>query len=456
MTKKRIYFIGIKGVGMTALAQLYQSMNYDVIGSDVVDKFFTDEVLQKSNISYFEGFKITNIPLDIDFFIISGAYYQKGIKSQNIEVNEVLNRGLPILTYSQALGKISESYISLGVAGSHGKTTTSALLAYTMQELGEDPFAIIGSMVPQFGGNARISKNGSEYLVAECDEYQNHFLDFNPNAIILNNIDFDHPDFFPNRDIYYQSFVKFILKLPENGFAVVNGDDDLIREYILENEDINVDLVTFGISQDNDFYLDDDDFIFYKNKKLIKLELSIIGKHNKINALGVFSLLYKLNYDIKGIVAGIKKFVGVKRRMEFKGKSQNGTLIYDDYAHHPSEIKATLEGVKEYFVDKKIYCAFQPHTFSRTKALINDFADSFINIEKLYLFDIYGSAREGEGDISIKDLLNLIQSRYPELNVEYVSHFDDVVSELKNLSSQDVFITMGAGNIWLLGEKVIK
>ncbi len=269
-------------------------------------------------------------------------------------------------------------------------------------------------------------------------------------------MDFDHPDFFPNRDSYYQAFVNFTLKLPEKGFAIINGDDELVREYILENEEIDIEMLTFGFSKDNDFWIDKEDYIFYKNKKLDKLELNIIGNHNKLNALAVFALLCKLDYSSKNIVSAMKKFTGVKRRMEFKGKNQNGALIYDDYAHHPSEIKSTLQSAKDYFIDKKIYCAFQPHTFSRTKALINDFADSFLDIEKLYLFDIYGSAREGEGDISIKDLMSLIQTRYPKLNVEYVANFDDITSELENLTSEDVFITMGAGNIWILGEKVVE
>ena len=454
---KNVYFIGIKGVGMTALAQVYQASGYSVTGSDVTDTFFTDAVLQDAGIPYSEGYSVENLPENIDLVVVSGAYYQEGKESKNPEVQEVLRRGLPLKTYSEALGELSKDYISIGVAGSHGKTSTSALLTYALESLDADPFAVIGSHVPQFGGNARIGGADAKYLVAESDEYQHHFLDFHPSAVMILNIDYDHPDFFPTVADYEQAFVEFIKKLPEDGVAVVCGDDPKVRSVIVDNSELSdTKVVTYGRAEDNDVRLIDERTVVVGDQSIGELELLLIGEHNLMNALGVVAVLIELGFDPSRAVTSMRGFTGMKRRMEYKGVTDAGTLIYDDYAHHPREVATTLAGMKQHFRDKTIHCAFQPHTYTRTAALLDEFATSFGAADKVYLFDIYGSARESQGGVSTQDLVDKVQELAPDTDVQYIKSFEDGVRIGKSLGPDDVFVTMGAGDVWTVGRDVLE
>ena len=221
-----VYFIGIRGWGTTALAQVMKAKGVEVMGSDTQEEFMTGYILKKANIQVLAPFDISNIPDNIEYAVVSGAYYLEGKEPTNPEVIEILNRDIPLLTYSQALGKVSKEFAhTLAVAGSHGKSTTSALLTFALQELGQNLFGVIGAFVPQFGGNARIGDTNSKYLVVEADEYQNHFLDLDIGGLIILNVDYDHPDFFETSYTYYQAFINVIDNLPSDKPLIINGDE---------------------------------------------------------------------------------------------------------------------------------------------------------------------------------------------------------------------------------------
>jgi len=449
-----VYFIGIKGVGMTALVQVMQAKGIEVMGSDVNEAFMTDKVLSQSNIKVLSPFDSINIPDNIDYAVVSGAYYIEGKTPTNPEVIEIMNRNIPLLTYSQALGNIAKSFdTTLGVAGSHGKTTTSALLTYALQELSQNPFGVIGSVVPQFGGNARIGDNNSKYLVVEADEYQNHFLDIDMGGLIILNVDYDHPDFFATPEIYYQAFVNVIDKLPLDKPLVVNGDDTNIAKYILPNiQDKTRKILKFGLNIENTITLDENNIVIVEGGQYNRLNLSIAGKHNRLNALACIGLLYALDFDINSSIEAMSGFRGTQRRLEYKGQTQTGVIIIDDYAHHPTEIMAGIQALREQYPEKTIHCVFQPHTFSRTEMLLREFGQALSEADYIYLLPIYASAREAEGSISSNDIITDIDNT----NAKIYTDSNELKQNLSLISGDNhIIITMGAGDVWKITKDMI-
>ncbi len=449
-----VYFIGIKGVGMTALAQVMQARGTQVMGSDVTETFMTDTVLDNSNIKVLSPFDISNIPSKIEYVVVSGAYYIEGQAPTNPEVLEILNRNIPILTYSQALGNISKEFKStLAVAGSHGKTTTSALLTYALQELGQNPFGVIGSVVPQFGGNARIGDINSKYLVVEADEYQNHFLDLTIGGLIILNVDYDHPDFFETKAIYYQAFINVIDNLPLDKPLIVNGDDENINKYILPNiKETERNIIKFGFNSDNNITLDEANNVVIEGIKYNPVHLAIAGKHNRLNALSCVGLLYTLGFDINATIEVMSSFRGTQRRLEYKGSTSNGVDIIDDYAHHPTEIMAGIQALREKYPDKKIHCVFQPHTFSRTQMLLKEFGQALSQSDYIYILPIYASARESVGEVCSEDIIEYIDSP----NTILYSRADDLIRDLSLIQGvNNIIVTMGAGDVWKITRNMI-
>lgn len=449
-----IYFVGIKGVGMTALAQVIKAKGLSVCGSDTEEVFMTDSVLLQYGIEVFSPFSTQNIPANIDYAVVSGAYYVEGVEPTNVEVVELIKRNIKILTYSQALGNVSLSFgQSLAVAGSHGKTTTSALLTYALQELGQNPFGVIGSIVPQFGGNARIGDNNSQYLVVEADEYQNHFLDLSMGGLIILNVDYDHPDFFKTPEIYYKSFVNVIDKLPLDSTLVVNGDDYNLDKYILPKiKDKNRKILKFGFNTKNDITLDEDNNVVVKGNKYNKLNLFIAGNHNRLNALSCIGLLYALGFDINSSIEAMSGFKGTQRRLEYKGVTPKGVIIIDDYAHHPTEIIAGIQAIKEKYPNKMIHCVFQPHTFSRTSLLLQDFALALSQADYVYLLPIYASAREKKSPVASTDMTQFFTNK----NVQLYNSFDELKLDIDKINgTKNIILTMGAGDVWKITKDMV-
>ncbi|MEY2986373.1 MAG: hypothetical protein RJB24_602 [Candidatus Parcubacteria bacterium] len=449
-----VYFIGIRGWGTTALAQVMKARGVYVMGSDTEEKFMTGYILEKANIKVLSPFDISNIPNDVEYAVVSGAYYLEGKTPTNPEVLEILRRNIPLLTYSQTLGNVSREFEStLAVAGSHGKSTTSALLTYTLQELGQNPFGVIGAFVTQFGGNARIGDKNSKYLVVEADEYQNHFLDLTMGGLIILNVDYDHPDFFETKKSYYQSFINVIDQLPLDKPLIVNGDDENINNYILpniQNSDRNI--IKFGFNKNNNITLDENNQIVVEGIKYNALNLAIAGKHNRLNALSCLALLHSLGYEINSIIEAMSGFRGTQRRLEYKGATATGVAIIDDYAHHPTEIMAGIQALREKYPDKKIHCVFQPHTFSRTQMLLKEFGQALSEADYIYLLPIYTSARESIGNVKSEDIMNYIVSTNAKLYVDSA----DLIQDLSLIEGDNnVIVTMGAGDVWKITKDMI-
>jgi UDP-N-acetylmuramate--alanine ligase len=471
LKNKKLYFIGIKGVGMTMLAQFLVHQNNKICGSDISDTFLTDKVLADEKIKVLSPFNEKNIPADVDIIIYSSAFNA----NNNCELAYLANlpkRGnkkIKLLSYAEALGATFNNYYGVAVCGSHGKTTTSAWLGYVLWLAGKKPNVLVGSRVPQFKGSSLIGS--SRYFLAEVDEYQNKLQYFKPRGIILNNIDYDHPDFFKDPRAYRKVFIDFIKKVPANGFLVINNRDtetQKIKKYC-PGKIISYDFVGANNSPTRTdylaYYLKSEGN--YQSFRVINhaddlgvFRIQLWGEHNILNALAVIAGALELKVPLSKIKKYLAEFKGTERRMQTLGKFK-GALILDDYAHHPTEVKATLASLKVHYPEKKIITIFHPHTFTRTKALFNDFVSSFQNTDELYILDIYGSAREAHGGVSSRELVTAIKQFNEQQEIKQkvvnISTIDEAVNYFrKNLEVDDLLLLMGAGNVFKVGEDLLK
>jgi len=391
-TVKTAHFIGIKGVGMTALAQILKNKGVSVFGSDVEEEFFTDKVLEQLGIPFVEKFSKNNIPADTDLVICSQAYINK----DNEEVVEAKKRGLKVITYPQALAKLFNSAYGIAVAGSHGKSTTTAMLGVILEEAGLDPTVIVGSRVNQWNSNARVGN--SKYFVIEADEYRDAFLQYKPKIAVVTNIDFDHPDYFKDKKQYAQSFKKFT-------------SQPSVQKVITKT-------VSSGV-----------------------LKLKIPGEYNQKNALLAHNVALGLGVKPKVIKKALENFEGLARRFEYVGQC-NGAKMYDDYAHHPTEINAVVEATKQQYPDKKVLVLFQPHTYSRTENLFDDFVKSLKLVNEVYILKTYASARENGADTSGNNLAKLLNAKY------FKNHKEAELFLKEKLNKHKVLLALGAGDQW--------
>ena len=451
---------------MTMLAQYLYTQNIEVLGSDTLENFATtQDTLERLNLKIIEEFDKDNIPADADLIVYSSAYN----KENNVEVASALKGKIKAYNYAQAFGQIFNQKYGIAVTGSHGKTTTSAWLGYVMEKAGKQPSVMTGTYVPQFDGASIVGK--SDYLVAELDEYQNKLQYFEPKVVLLNNIDYDHPDFFSTEKEYLNVFIEFIKKIPTNGYLVANIDDPIVRKIIHVN--CRGKVITYGINEVADFIAYG--IKYFNNKQYFKVKISseeaqdleaeetvlgdfsisLSGKHNIYNALAVIATCIELNIELVIIRKFLEEFTGTARRMQVLGE-YDGAIIIDDYAHHPTEIKTTLEGARQIYNDKKLIVVFHPHTFTRTKALLDEFSKSFKDADEVIVLDIYGSAREEHGGVHSKDLVQKIKNE----NNKYVLHIstlEECENYLRNnIKRDDVVILMGAGDVFKIGENLIK
>jgi len=454
---KKVYMIGVKGVGMTMLAQFLVGQGYEVSGSDTAEIFMTDQILAKYGIKVNQGFNAENIPADADLIIYSSAYNSQ----TNTEVEVALNSGVKILTYAEVLGEIFNQKYGIAVCGSHGKTTTTAWLGYVMMREGLKPNVMVGARVPQFDSAGLIGD--SDYLIIEADEYQNKLKYYNPKAVLLNNIDHDHHDFFPTSESYAEAFIEFIKKIPKKGFLIANFDDQQIASianvnchgkvisYALNREDVN--FFAYNIKQQG---LKEYFKVKMDGEDIGDFSISLLGQHNVSNALAVIAISIELGIELKDIRTYLEEFSGTDRRMSIMGKFK-GAIIIDDYGHHPTEIKATLNGLRGAYPKNKITVIFHPHTFTRTKALLEEFAKSFSEADKIIVLDIYGSAREIQGGVSSADLVEKIKVNEPSKQVLNIHSLPEAEQYLRaNVERDEVVVLMGAGDVFRVGENLLK
>ncbi|MFA9262454.1 MAG: UDP-N-acetylmuramate--L-alanine ligase [Undibacterium sp.] len=454
------HFIGIKGAGMTALAELFQGSKKHVTGSDTAEVFYTDAILKRLGITVWSPFDPAHIPETAEAFVYSTAY----TKENNAELAAALASGKPVLSYPEALGALSEEKMTIAVCGTHGKTTTSALLAETLRTAGVDPSAIIGSEIRSWGGSA-LSGKGPHFVI-EADEYQNKLALYQPFGVILTSVDWDHPDFFPTVESYEQVFRDFVARIPRHGFAIVCGDH--ARAEFITRELPN--RVTYGFlpgaavravdyrvlseAERQDGMLQEF-FVEHDGLRTGPYRIRLAGRHNVQNALAVIATGLALKLDPERVMLGLAAFTGTKRRFELIGE-RNGALVYDDYAHHPAEIRATLSAFRDLYPSRRLFVVFHPHTFTRTKALLEEFAESFEQAEGVVILDIYGSAREVQGGVTATDLVDRINRFTPE-KAAYANDRATLAAEISaSMSGDDIIITMGAGDVWQLAEMILK
>lgn len=462
--------IGIKGVGMTMLAQYYAGNGHIVLGSDTEEKFMTDTALAGSGIEVIEHFEASNIPADADLIIYSTAYKPE----RNVEVAAALSGKIRTLTYAQALAEVFNSRFGIAVCGSHGKTTTTAWLGYLIWKAGLDPSVLVGAVVPQFDAATLIGR--SHYMVIEADEYQNKLQYFQPRAVLMNNIDYDHPDFFPTRDDYTQVFTEFIKKIPRKGFLVCNFDDKEVRKIARVN--CRAKVIGYAIDEAADYIAYDIKIVkgeqYFKVKlgsdemddeggladlDLGEFHIRLSGRHNIYNAMAVIAAALELEIPLSAIRGSLAEFTGTARRNQIMGNFR-GAVIIDDYAHHPTEISATLAGLRQQYPDNYLRIAFHPHTYTRTKGLLDEFGGCFGAADEVIVLDIYGSAREEQGGVHSKDVIDKISafnsSNGIEQSVKYLPGFEELEKYLREkIERGDVVVLMGAGDIFRVGENLV-
>ncbi len=457
---KRIHFVGIKGVAMAALAVYYKEAGYLVTGSDVEEEFPTDDVLAKANISLFPDFDPRNIGgrMKPNLVIYTGAHGGK----ENEEVVEADALGIPTLPHGKALGFIMEGKKQLSVAGSHGKTTTTAMIATILFHAGHDPSWAVGC--GEIRGLGLPGHRGrGDVFVAEADEYVTdpghdttpRFLWQSPDVLVVTNIDYDHPDAYGSLKDVQDAFVKLQGRQKGMKLTIVNADDDASRV-------LTGNVVTYGFSAKAEYQVRDVHFrdertmatLMERGMKVGEFVLKVPGKHNALNAAAAAVACKHLGLSWEQISSGLRTFGGTKRRFEFVG-TIGGCRVYDDYAHHPKEIAATIAAAREWYPRHRIIAVFQPHTFSRTRALLSEFGRAFTGAHAVILTDIYASARETDTlGMTGKSLVEEI-ARHSQ-NVYFASGFEEVKKMLTaRMQSGDVIIFMGAGNIYTWGRRLI-
>ena len=446
----KVHFLGIGGISMSGLARILLSEGFSVSGSDMKGSELTDELLSLGAQIYI-GQKAENISEDIDL-----AVYTAAISADNPEIIEVRRRGIPELTRAQLLGQLMKNYkMPINIAGTHGKTTTSSMISEILLHAGVDPTITVGGMLKSIGGNLHIGKG--DYFVAEACEYTNSFLSFFPRMEVILNIEEDHLDFFKDIEDIRASFKRFMELLPADGCLIVNGGIDRLSEL---TAGVRCPVITYGDSESYDYHASDISFnatgfgiyTCCHGTEHFTVRLGVPGIHNVYNSLAAIALCDRLGIDRNVILSSLEAFSGTDRRFEKKGELY-GITVMDDYAHHPTEIKATLEAAKNY-PHKELYLVFQPHTYSRTKAFLHEFADALSLADHVVLTDIYAAREKNTIGISSADILKLLTEKGAD--ARYYRYFDEVETYLlEHCQSGDMILTMGAGDVYRIGEKLI-
>jgi len=448
---KIIHFVGIGGIGMSGIAEVLHNLGYEITGSDLRESDITSR-LRKLGIKIFIGHDEKNI--EAAHVVVTSS----AVSSSNPEVTAAKDRGVPVIPRAEMLAELGRLKYGILVAGAHGKTTTTSLIATLLGEGGLDPTVVIGGKLKAFGSNARLGQG--EFLVAEADESDGSFLKLSPAIAIITNIDREHMDYFKDIDTLKAAFLSFINKVPFYGVAIVCKENEHTREILPQ---IKRRVLTYGLSHDADMYarnirFGESGMIFeavFKGNLLGEFRVPILGVHNVLNSLAAILTAMQLQMPQDKIKVGLGGFGGIQRRFEFRGQSRS-IKVYDDYGHHPVEIRAVLKAARECFPDNRIVVIFQPHRYTRTRDLMNDFALSFGSVDRLYLLDIYAASETPINGVDSAALLRKIQE-VGLLKAEYINDRDELIkSLLSDLKNGDIVITLGAGDVYKIGEELLK
>ncbi len=445
-----IHFIGIGGISMSGLAQIMLKNGYLVTGSDRAQSPITQK-LSSLGAKIFIGHSEKNIEG------ASLVVHTAAVHDDNPEMSAAKKAGVRILTRAEFLGAIMKTYShAAGIAGTHGKTTTTSMLAHALISSNLDPTISVGGELDLIGGNIRTGS--SPYFVTEACEYTNSFLSFFPTVAVITNIDEDHLDFFSGIDEIIESFRKYAELTRGKGFVVASGADENVQKALSGTD---LDIKYYGIGSAFEYHAENISYragfpsfeVWHYDKLLCTLSLRVPGEHNILNALAVCAVCDLWDADIDLAKTGIEAFCGAHRRFEKKGEF-GGAVIMDDYAHHPTEIQATLSSASE-FEYNKLWCIFQPHTYSRTRTLWNEFVESFDNVDELIITHIYAARELPDGVTKAENLAKDIEKR--GVKVRYIEGFDEIEAVLKaEISPNDLVFTMGAGNVVDIADNLCK
>lgn len=446
-----IHFIGIGGISMSGLAEILSEEHFTVQGSDARESELTRH-LEEIGITVFYGQRASNITDDINLVVYTAA-----IAEDNPEFAAVRAKGIPMISRAELLGQIMDNYRrSIAVSGTHGKTTTTSMISQILLTANADPTVTVGGILKAIHGNLRVGK--SDVFISEACEYTNSFLHFYPKYSIILNVEAEHLDFFKDIWDIRHSFRQFAKNTKDDGVIIINGEIENYRELTCG---LAPRVITFGLNESCDYYPKDVSFdaracatftAVYRGCEMMTVSLGVPGIHNVSNALAAIALAVEMKISRTDILKGLLAFGGANRRFEYKG-AVDGITVIDDYAHHPTEIRATLNAAKNY-PHKRLVLVFQPHTYSRTKAFLNDFADVLSMADVVVLADIYAAREKNTYGVTSKDILDLLIQR--GVDCHYFPSFEEIEKFLlKNCMNNDLLITMGAGNIVTVGEHLL-
>ena len=446
-----IHFIGSGGISMSALAEICLNKGYTVSGSDMNESYLLDKLRgQGANIHV--GQCRENISDNIDMVVYTAA-----IHPENPELMAAKEKNILTMDRAAFLGQVMREYKNpIAVSGTHGKTSTTSMLSTIFEYAKLDPTILVGGNLNIIGGNVKIG--ASDHFITEACEYVDSFLNFNPKISIVLNIEEDHLDYFSGLDEIKASFNKFGKLLPSDGYFIINGDDANTNDILHE---VKANVIKYGRNTSNDVIIKNINFndngygvfeLEYKGEDLGKFELSVPGLHNIYNATAAIMTAFVSDISLDTIRENITLYKGVGRRFETKGYYKD-VLVIDDYAHHPTELKATLSAAKK-LNKANLWCVFQPHTYTRTKSLLDSFAEAFYSADKVIITDIYAAREDDPGDIHAKDLVEKLY--HNNVDAIYISKFEDIVEYLReNLEHNDLVITAGAGTVYQVADLLV-
>ena len=451
---KQVHCVGIGGIGLSAIAEILLSRGFSVSGSDSKETEITDRLIRKGAKLYL-GHRAKNIG-DADLVVYSAA-----VPMDNPELSHAIERGIPILTRAQLLGQLmKDASNSIAVSGAHGKTTCTSMISLILKNAGKDPTILVGGNLPEIGGN--VSVGSGDFFITEACEYMDSFLSLTPKYAVILNIDSDHLDYFKDIDHIVRSFDCFANSVTDDG-AVFAFDANPFVGSILQG--LQKRCITYGFHENCNYRAENILFgsdgypsfsIRVDGEPLCRISLRVPGEHNIANALAAAACTITMGIDLRIIISTLESFTGTQRRFDILGLTTKGVKIVDDYAHHPAEISATIKAAKNIPHDR-MWVVFQPHTYTRTLALHDDFAEALAGADKVILTEIYAAREKNLQNISSRSIVNKMKSNDSENEVWFLPTFEEI-SEfvLTNARPDDLVITMGAGDIYLVGEQILE
>lgn len=446
-----VHFIGIGGISMSALAEVLLKDGVTVSGSDSKASAIVKK-LEDKGVKIYIGHSGENLVKDIDLVV-----YTDAISDDNPEYLKAREENIPLLDRGNFLGQLMTKYkTSIAISGTHGKTTTTGMLSTILHSTHLDPTILLGGELDCIGGNVRLGED--EVILTEACEYKGNILKFNATLGVILNVEADHLDYYNNIEEIIETFKGFVDKIPSDGHVLINGDDENALKTVVDAKCI---VKTFGIESDADYkatniVFSEEGISFFDllvNNEKFKVILNVTGLHNIYNSIAALATAHIAGVDMNEAIEKLSQYSGTHRRLEQKGFFR-GIRVIDDYAHHPTEIKAALKAVKNLNM-KKVWCIFQPHTYTRTKSLLEDFSKAFSDADKVIIIDIYAAREKDTGEIHSKDLVEKLQNN--GVDAIYFKDFSDIEAFLReNATEGDLILTMGAGDVYLIGESLIK